>query len=457
MASIRKRGNSYNIRVSLGYYPDGRKRSASMTWKPEKKMSEKKELDEAKRVAVLFEEKIKSGCIPMKPYTLDKYVDEVWKDKAKKELKPLTYDRYMKMLRRILPGLGWMKLENIQPPQIRALMDDIAEDKREDLKYTPKAKAIEIATNCNKTRLSQVTGVSATTILNISKGARVSEKSAVKFAKAHDIPVTQMFDRNEEFLSATTILHHFRVLSTIMTSAMQDGLIHDNPLRRVKPPKVGRLKISYLDDIETKRLMYIIRQKAPHPFDMIIILLLQTGMRRGECCGLTWKDIDFRNNIINIDKTVLYLPSKGVFEETPKNESSVRVIKVGYRLMEELQRYKQWQDELAAKVIDSGKEWENTGRVFTSNTGGNINPGTVTSWFHHFIIENDLPPVSIHGLRHTHASLMIAQGMPITTTAHRLGHSSPTTTANIYAHPIAIADAKAAVFIDDFFYEDDNK
>ena len=242
-----------------------------------------------------------------------------------------------------------------------------------------------------------------------------------------------------------------------MTSAMQDGLIQDNPLRRVKPPKVGKLKVNYLDDKEAKRLMYLVRENAPHPFDMIIILLLQTGMRRGECCGLTWKDVDFENCIININKAVLYLPSKGVFEETTKNESSVRVIKVGHRLMEELQKYKQWQDSLAAKVINSGKTWENTGRVFTSNTGGNINPGTVTSWFHNFIIENDLPPVSIHGLRHTHASLMIAQGMPITTTAHRLGHSSPTTTANIYAHPIAVADAKAAVFIDDFFYEDDNK
>lgn len=190
---------------------------------------------------------------------------------------------------------------------------------------------------------------------------------------------------------------------------------------------------------------------------MIIIMLIQTGMRRGECCDLTWSDIYFDNNTISINKSLLYLPERGVFEDTPKNESSVRLIKVGSKLMKELQAYKQWQNETAQKVIDSGKTWENTDRVFASYNGGNINPGTVTAWFHRFINENDLPYVSIHDLRHTNATLMIYQGLPITTAAKRLEHSTPATTAKIYIHAVEEADARAAEHFDDLLERDDEE
>ncbi len=456
MASIRKRGDSYNIRVSLGYDPSGKKICASKTWKPDCKMTEKQEKAEVQRIAMIFEEQIKTGQKPAKSITLEKYVNEIWRRKAEKEVKPLTYDRYMKLLDRILPGLGRMKLENIQPPQIRALLDDLAEDKREDLKYTPKEQAVELAAKSNKTRLAKKCGISAATIHSISKGNKVVEESAVKFSEAFDMNVSKLFDRNEELLAPATILHHYRVLSTVMTAAMQDGFIPDNPMRRVKAPRVGKQKRTFLDDEEAKRLIYLVREKAPHPFDMIVIMLLQTGMRRGECCGLTWSDIDFEHNTISINKSILYLPSRGVYEDTPKNESSVRIIKVGGKFMNELRRYKEWQESLAAKVNESGREWENTGRVFSSNTGGNINPGTVTSWFHKFVNDNELSYVSIHGLRHTNATLMIAQGTPITTAAQRLGHAMPSTTADIYSHAIASAEAKAIEYFDDYFYDDED-
>ena len=457
MACIRKRGDSYTIRVSLGYDMNGKKICHSMTWKPDHKMTEAKADAEVKRIAFEFEEKLKCGYTPQKSYTLERYVKEIWMSKASKEVKPLTYNRYIKLLSRILPSMGYMKLENIQPPQIRTLIDDLMEDKREDLKYTPKSNAVELAAKCNKSKVAGESGLSATTILSISRGNPVAEESAMKFSKAFDMRIERIFDRNEEPLSPTTILHHFRVLSTVMTSAMQDGFISDNPLKRVKPPKAGKHKCTYLNDQDARRLTELVRSKAPHPFDMIVIMLLQTGMRRGECCGLTWSDIDFENNTISINKSLLYLPERGVFEDTPKNESSVRVIKVGKKLMTELREYKRWQDSFAEKVRGKGTEWEDSGRVFASNTGGNINPGTVTSWFHRFMTENDLPYVSIHGLRHTNATLMIFQGMPLTTAADRLGHSTSATTAKIYVHPIAEASARAAEYFDDLFDRQDEE
>lgn len=97
-------------------------------------MTEAKADAEVKRIAFEFEEKLKSGYTPQKSYTLERYVKEIWMSKSSKEVKPLTYNRYIKLLSRILPSMGYMKLENIQPPQIRTLIDDLMEDKREDLK-----------------------------------------------------------------------------------------------------------------------------------------------------------------------------------------------------------------------------------------------------------------------------------------------------------------------------------
>ena len=445
MASVRKRGDGYSIRVLVGFDQNGKRINANKTWKPDRKMSEEKALEMAKAVAAEFEKEVRCGNLIDENMTLNKYVSEIWLKKIEKEIKATTFVRYESLLDRILPALGYMKLYQIQPPQIRAFLDDLYSEKREDVKLTPTSKAIELAKSAPKTRLAEKTGVSATTIACIAAGNRVKESSAIKFADAFGKKVDKLFVRHEESLSATTILHHYRVLSAILTAAMQDGIIKDNPCRRVKPPKAGSHMCHYLDDKEAARLIRLVLEKGYHPFDMIIILLLHTGMRRGECCALFWDDIDFENNTISISHSIKYLTGRGIFDDTPKNESSVRVIKVGQTVMDMLREYRVWQEGEADKL---GDKWENSGRVFTSEKGGVINPDTVSSWFHKFVISNDLPYVSIHSLRHTHATILISSGVPITTAAKRLGHTTAATTTKVYAHTIASVDAKAAEFMD---------
>lgn len=229
-----------------------------------------------------------------------------------------------------------------------------------------------------------------------------------------------------------------------MHDAVYDGLILQNPCDRTKAPRVERQEAAFLDDEQAEHLQNLVLDNAPHPFDIIITLILQTGMRRGECCGLNWEDIDFSNCTINICRSLLYLPDKGVFENDTKTYSSQRVIKVGSDVIDLLNEYKSWQDSQAEIMRD---KWQNSGKVFTAWDGRPINPGTVTRWFHKFVIKNDLPHISIHGLRHTCASIMICNGTPITTTAKRLGHSTSATTSRIYAHAIASADAVTANMI----------
>ena len=114
-----------------------------------------------------------------------------------------------------------------------------------------------------------------------------------------------------------------------------------------------------------------------------------------------------------------------------------------------LLEYKQWQYGQREKLGDA---WEDQdGRVFTTDTGKPMFPDAVTQWFTKFVKRSGLPKVTVHSLRHTYASLMIADGTPLVVVSHQLGHAQSSTTANIYAHVIAEAEAKAQDAMDDKF------
>ncbi len=116
--------------------------------------------------------------------------------------------------------------------------------------------------------------------------------------------------------------------------------------------------------------------------------------------------------------------------------------------MQLLKRYRMWQNSERLRIGDQwAEEWEQHPRLFTTWDGKPLHPSTVTGWFHTFIERSDLPPISIHSLRHTNATLLIAAGTSLTTVAARLGHANSTTTSKIYAHVIQSADAAASAAI----------
>ena len=161
---------------------------------------------------------------------------------------------------------------------------------------------------------------------------------------------------------------------------------------------------------------------------------------------LEWKDVDFTKNIISIRRSSLYLPDRGTFEDETKNNSSRRVIRVPASAMELLKTYRHWQLEQQMSAVDI---WQNTGKIFTAADGTPMHPDVLSGWFHDFIRTTDLPPIHLHSLRHTNATLAIANGIAVTTVAGQLGHASPTTTMKIYAHAIQSAQAAAADMMDE--------
>lgn len=138
-------------------------------------------------------------------------------------------------------------------------------------------------------------------------------------------------------------------------------------------------------------------------------------------------------NTINISRFSLYLPSKGAFEDDTKNISSCRVIKAPLSAMQSLSALYHWQ---LTERIRLGSLWKCSDKVFTTADGAPMRPDTLSGWFHDFIQGTDLPPIHLHSLRHTNATLQIANDVSVTTVAGNLGHANANTTTKIYTYAI---------------------
>lgn len=157
----------------------------------------------------------------------------------------------------------------------------------------------------------------------------------------------------------------------------------------------------------------------PIQYKTAIILLLYSGMRRGELFGLEWKDFDFENCIVSISRASKYLPRKGIFLKDTKTKSSVRTIKLPNVTFALLREYRKWQAEQCLKF---GDQWHNSDRLFTTWNGEPMSPDILTQWFGVFVKRTSLPPIHLHSLRHTNATMLIAVSEDIRTISSRLGH-----------------------------------
>ncbi len=448
MANIRRRGDTWQFRVSDGYDITGKQIVYTKTWKPDRKMTEKQARKEAERQALLFEEKCNRGEY------LDgsvKFADfaQIWFEKyAKKQLRKTTIASYAGMLPRINAIIGHIKLEKMQPQRIMECMDTLkAQGKKSSsakYKATQSIEEILQASRLSKNKLSKLAGVSSSVVLSACRGEHISAPSADKLSMALNRPELFMQIEQGHDISGKTLQNHFRLISSILDTAVKWQIIVSNPCERVAPPKAERREAEYLEEKEITALLDALEYE-PLKYRTFVILSLYSGMRRGEVCGLTWADIDMENGIVDINKSSLYAPGTGVFEDDTKNKSSRRSIKIDESVIVLLRLLKAHQDETRRDLQTywRGAPGENC-RVFTQDNGEPINPTTMTRWFNKFTKKHNLPNVHLHTLRHTNASLMIASNVDLRTVSKRLGHAQTSTTLNIYTHAIQSADEKAS-------------
>ncbi|MDD4564647.1 MAG: tyrosine-type recombinase/integrase [Eubacteriales bacterium] len=327
MATITKRGETYRIRVSCGYDISGKQIMRSTTWDPDPGMSAKQIEKELQRQAVLFEERCRSGQFLDGSIKFAEFAEKWIHDHAEKQLKAKTIARYKKLLIRINQGIGHIRLDKLQPHHIIDFCNNLAEEGvREDIKYKSSAdlRAAIKSKNYTVDKLATEAGVSTTIIYSACSGKNISADVAKRLSKALDIKnAFKPAEDSKTVLADRTQLHYFRLISSILSSAVQWQVIPYNVCARVKAPSVKQKEAKYLDDVQVSRLFEYL-EKAPFDYRALIHLLLYTGLRRGELLGLKWTDIDFDNSLLYVRRTLLYLPEKGLFEDAPKTDASNR-------------------------------------------------------------------------------------------------------------------------------------
>jgi len=452
MATIEKRGKSYKIIVSKGYDINGRQIRERMTWIPDPKMTPRQIEKELNRQATLFEERIRCTNTVNSNIRLVDFTDLFLKNYASTNLKAKSVYNYQEKMARINLALGHIKLKDLKPGHIASFYSNLQEKGmrgKELAQINIDFSEWMKDRNTYPTALSRETGISIWSYNCLKRGQPIELKTGETIATALDIPYKTLFTTTRDMtpLKPGTIHSYHRVLSAVLFRAVKWGYINENPASRADLPSNAHRKAAYLDEPDARRLLELLRDEHIK-WRTIMTFDLLSGLRRGELAGLRWQDVDSENQTITINQTSNYLPKRGVYVDTPKTANSNRPLRLSRSAFLLLQEYKHWQDAQREKLGDA---WEDQdGRVFTTDSGAPLFPDSISQWFTKFIKRSGLPKVTVHSLRHTYASLMIAEGTPLVAVSHQLGHVQASTTANIYAHVIKSAEAKAAQTFDKF-------
>ncbi len=220
----------------------------------------------------------------------------------------------------------------------------------------------------------------------------------------------------------------YNILNGIFQMAFLDDTIKDNPMLKVKRP-APRKDEKTQDEGEkaytVQQLRHILQclEREPLKWQVYINLIADTGIRRGEACGLEWADIDWRNETITIRRNAQYTPTDGVYLTSPKNGKS-RTVDVGPDVLKLLQQLRTQQ---AGQAISR--------YVFTQEHSPELmHPQTPTRYFKKFGQRHGIEDFHPHKLRHTSASLAITNGADVVSVSERLGHSDTAVTLRMYAH-----------------------
>jgi integrase len=443
MANIIPRGNGYFIMVSGGYDLTGKQIRHTVTWKPAPGMTERQKQKALNAFVVDFEARVKQGRSTDGSITFEEFSRRYMEQYVVPQLAPKTIARYKDLFKRINPAIGHLKMEKIQIQHLAELYGQLGEAKNhQGISFLATSEFFEAVEKKQLTReaIAKKSGTAINTVYQVFNKKAVARVSAEKIALAAGSSFHRAFvnSRAGKVLSNKTIRHHHMLISAVLNKAVEWEVIKENKARLIKPPKVEKRDVVFLEEAEVEVLIRELK-KAPVQEAMMIKLFLLTGMRRGEMCGLEWKDIDFKRKVLSIHRASQYLKDRGVFTKEPKTKSSKRSMPIARTTSALLKNYKEWQEKQRAFY---GDEWNESDRLFTTANGAPIHPDTVSGWFHDFIKRTGLPEVSVHGLRHTFITLMISKGIDIVTVSNLVGHSMPSTTINMYAH--AVSERKAS-------------
>lgn len=369
MATITKRGNTYQITVSLGLDIAGKKIRKTTTFKPPLDAAPKKADKMALEFAIDFENRCRGYSSLNENMRFSDMAEWFIQNYAKNKLKEITAYNYENQIKNhLLPEFANTKLKDFSPAKITAFFGS--------LKCNPET--------CRKL---------------------------------------------------------YVILQSIFARAVEQGFLRETPCTKaVILPKRDRTnrKRHFLTEEQTRVLFNMLSDG--NQFNRIIKILLLTGMRSGECLALQWKDIDFENKTIHITNTLTDVNGKR-WLQPPKTANSTRYIALSDVLRDIFIEQQQYNEEKAKNL---GKDFNLSEMVFTNATGNYIDRSALNQQFRRFVHDTDFDFLTLHSLRHCHATLLINNGIDIKIVSELLGHSDISTTANIYADVLSSAKSRVA-------------
>jgi integrase len=228
------------------------------------------------------------------------------------------------------------------------------------------------------------------------------------------------------------------LLHTCLGDAVRLEHLPVNPMadRRVKLPKLPKRKPPVLDPGALGRVFEIAKGKRIYSF---IVVDAASGCRRGELCALAWDDVDFSKGILTISKSLEQTRKGGLRVKSTKS-GETRYIGLDEFALEVLAEHREQQQQDKANF---GSDYQDRGLVFCQPNGNFYSPDKVGARVKEVLVEAGCGNFSLHSLRHSHASVLLSQGVPVPVVSERLGHADQNITLGIYSHALP-ADVRAA-------------
>lgn len=229
--------------------------------------------------------------------------------------------------------------------------------------------------------------------------------------------------QKETGLSSNTLRRHHDLLSSSLRTAVRQEMLLTSPMDRVEPPRTRPYEADFYNPEELKRLYALLEG---HWLELPTKMAGSLGLRREELCGLKWENVDFQRRLIYIREARTAFGATVVQKET-KNRSSVRTLYIPEDVLRLLLR------EQLRQLEELGRA---QGHVVLDQRGEPYSPNALSLAFTRFVRKHNLPRVTLHGLRHSFATIASFQGASLFDIGKALGHSTPATTGRIYTHLI---------------------
>lgn len=369
-------------------------------------MSEARQRKEAEKALVRLELAIDAGqAKPAQSQYTVKSFSELWMSQhVAPNLSANTLKNYRHFLdTRILPALGNIPLKKLTPLLLTQWLNDVRSSPRRSTAL-PEAQ--------------------------LKTPRRPSEQKRMDTAKPQSMP-----------LSPRTIQHYHDTLCSMLDKAVQWDILAKSPMDKVDRPTAKKVRVHYLTEERAVDLLRCLHDEDNMCYRAALLLALLCGLRLGEVGALRLSDVDWDNGTIDVSHALKYTPQQGSYEGPPKSEAGERLITLPVGMMAVLHETAEYQKDAADWARDV---WVGEGWIVHGWNGARLHHDTVSKWFRRFADAHGFEGVRFHDLRHTHATILLANSIDVVAVASRMGHDDATVTLQTYAHALRRRDVDAA-------------